>query len=171
MTEAIEILRAIDATCEEKMPTLHVVFGDYRGPIDAKVGEKVVFVGDCVQWSGRLAGSEVEVKSCYRSHEGRDPRRAKHEDIYAKMAQVTATLANAQGRSYLRLPGCPVSVAEQVLALAQLGGTKNPYLQGDEVLRFNRAYLRWRLQRALNRLRGERYQRGAHRDPGERMSD
>src|SRR5258708_7108619 len=45
--EAIEILRVFDKTCDAKMKPLHVVFGAYRGPIDAKPGEKVVFIGDC----------------------------------------------------------------------------------------------------------------------------
>src|SRR5260221_2719580 len=40
--EAIEMLRRYDADCDKKMPRMHVVFGAYEGPIDAKPGEKVV---------------------------------------------------------------------------------------------------------------------------------
>ena len=36
---------------------MHVVFGAYDGPIDAKPGEKVVFIGDCATWEGKIDGS------------------------------------------------------------------------------------------------------------------
>ena len=43
--EAIEILRLFDQHTDQKMPRMHVVFGNYRGPIPANPGEKVVFIG------------------------------------------------------------------------------------------------------------------------------
>jgi uncharacterized protein (DUF362 family) len=156
--EAIEILRLYDKTCDEKMPRLHVVFGAYEGPIDAKPGEKVVFIGDCATWKGHIGEQLVSVESLYRDRTGRDPYKAQHEDIYAKMVKVSAKLTRARSEPYVRLEGCPVSVAEQVLALVSLGKTKNPYFAPEQILQFNKAYLAWKSTSAARRLAGHPYQ-------------
>ena len=156
--EAIEILRLYDATCDEKMPRMHVVFGSYEGAIDAKPGEKVVFIGDCANWKGRVGDQLIRVDSIYKDRGQRDPYTVKHEDIYAKMVKVSAKLAMSRNDPYVRLEGCPVSVAEQVLALVSLGGLKNPYLSPEQVVEFNKAYLMWRGVSAARRLAGKPYQ-------------
>jgi len=156
--EAIEVLRLFDPLCDEKMPRMHVVFGSYQGPIDAKPGEKVVFIGDCAQWRGNLGGELVQIGSVYQDRSTKDPHRASHQGIYAKMLAVTRKVARARNQPYVRLEGCPVSVAEQVLALVELGGTKNPYFDPRQVVSFNRAYLTWRMVTAFKRLVGKKYQ-------------
>lgn len=156
--EAIEILRLYDAQCDEKMPRLHVVFGAYEGPIDAKPGEKVVFIGDCAKWQGDINGKLVSVQSLYKDRMTKDPYKAKHDDIYAKMVTVTAKLNAAKEESYLRLEGCPVSVAEQVLALVSLGNTKNPYFSPSQIVQFNKAYAGWRGTALAKRIAGQPYQ-------------
>lgn len=155
--EAIEILRVFDAETDRKLPRMHVVFGKYAGDIDAKPGEKVVFIGDCADWKGSLAGKLVEIKSVYKDRSTLDPHTAKHEDIFAKLASATAKLRG----DVVRLEGCPVSVAEQVLALVAVGtphGLKNPYLDRENVVAFGRAYLGWKARVALNKLQRKRYQ-------------
>jgi uncharacterized protein (DUF362 family) len=156
--EAIEILRLYDKECDEKLPRMHVVFGAYEGPIDAKPGEKVIFVGDCARYEGEVAGKLIKVDSLYKSRETKDPHHAKHDDIYAKMVTVTAKLIGARNDPYVRLEGCPVSVAEQILALVSLGKLKNPYLAPDQMVLFNKAYLGWKGTSLANRLRGVKYQ-------------
>jgi uncharacterized protein (DUF362 family) len=157
--EAIEILRLYDKECDEKMPRLHVVFGAYEGPIDAQPGEKVIFIGDCAKWHGQLGGQTVSVESLYRDRSTRDPYKVHHDDIYVKMKNVIGKLAAARNETHMRLEGCPVSVAEQVLALVQLGKTKNPYFAPDQIVGYNRAYLSWRAVTAFKRLTGHAYQR------------
>ncbi len=72
--------------CDAKMPRMHVVFGAYDGPIDAKPGEKVVFIGDCANVEGqarRQAGADRE-----RLQGSRAPRiriTPSTSDIYGKM--------------------------------------------------------------------------------------
>jgi len=145
LEEAIEILRRFDRETDQKMPHLHIVFGTYHGPIDAKPGEKVVFVGDCANWQGEIAGEFVSVDSLCQARSTKDPYYAVHEDIYKKMAVVTYRMFKARKKSHVRLCGCPVSVAEQVLALVNLSGAKNPYFDRRNVIDFNRAYLASRL--------------------------
>jgi uncharacterized protein (DUF362 family) len=156
--EAIEILRAFDKDTDKKMPRLHVVFGDYAGAIDAKPGEKVVFIGDCCKWKGDLHGAPVQISSTYEDRSTLDPHVAKHDDIFAKLAVTTAKMAASSKAPYVRLSGCPVSVAEQVLALVALGHLKNPYLAPNQVVGFTRSYLAWRGRVTLNVLQGKKYQ-------------
>jgi uncharacterized protein (DUF362 family) len=155
--EAIEILRFYDHEVDTKGPRLHVVFGAYEGPIHAKPGEKVVFIGDCCTWEGKINDKPVQIRSTYRDRSTKDPHHAKHDDVFAKLASVTARLTRARGVDYVRFEGCPVSVSEQVLALAQLTGAKNPILM--ESAKFTKAYLAWRAATAGQRLLGHPYQR------------
>jgi uncharacterized protein (DUF362 family) len=154
LLEAISVLRRFDAATDRKMPRLHIVFGAYEGEIPARPGEKVVFVGDCTTWEGRIAGRPVRIERRPASYARTDPHDARHEDIYRKMAMVTLRLLRSRGEDWVRLPGCPISVAEQVLMLANLSGAKNPYFDPRIVVDFNRAYLGWRLAA----LRRGRYQ-------------
>lgn len=168
LEEAIEILRLVDQQCDEKMPRLHIVFGAYEGAIDAKPGEKVVFIGDCATWQGDLAGELVQIRSTYKHRDTKDPHHAQHDDIYKKMAVVTRNLFSSRNKTHVRLEGCPVSVAEQILTLVNLAGLKNPYFVPSEIVSFNRAYLGWRARVALNRVTGKRYQKdGAFAERGD----
>jgi len=165
--EAIEILRVYDKETDKKMPRVHVVFGAYDGPIPAGPGEKVVFIGDCATWSGTLAGKPVQIRSTYKDRSTLDPHHAHHDDIFKKLATTTAKMATSH-EPYLRLHGCPVSVAEQVLTLVNLAGVKNPYLDPQQIVEFGRSYLGWRSRVALNRLQRKRYQtNGAFRERGQ----
>ncbi len=145
MEEAIEILRFFDSRTDRKMPRLHIVFGAYRGPIDIKPGEKVMFIGDCASWEGELAGEPVSVGSIYKDRSTKDPHFAVHEDLFKKMIVVNYRMFKAKRKRYMCLRGCPVSVAEQVLALVNLSGVKNPYFDRKEIIGFTRGYLAWRL--------------------------
>ncbi len=157
LLEAYSVLRRFDAETDRKMPKLHIVFGDYRGEIPARRGEKVVFVGGCTTWKGRIGGREVAVDKLPVARALTDPHHARHQDIYAKMLAVTYRLLKARGADHVRLPGCPISVAEQVLMLCHLSGAKNPYFDPRIVMGFNRGYLGWRLAA----LRRGRYQEPA----------
>jgi uncharacterized protein (DUF362 family) len=161
--EAIEILRQFDAQCDEKMARLHVVFGAYEGPIDRKPGEKVIFIGDCATWEGKVRDGHggdkpIRVESLYKDRSTKDPYEAKHDDIYVKMAAVTAQAQKAKSEGFMRMAGCPVSVAEQVLMLCTLGGVKNPILDPKAAYGFNKAYVQWRGVTMAQRLRGKPYQ-------------
>jgi len=169
--EAIEILRIYDKECDSKMRRLHVVFGAYDGPIDAKPGEKVVFIGDCSEWKGELGDKLVQIKSTYKDRSTKDPYLAKHDDIYAKMLNVLGKLRAAKGEPWVRFEGCPVSVAEQVLFLTYLSKLKNPYFDPAQALQFNKAYLSWKSAVAAKRLRGIPYQRKGPTERGDAMPE
>ncbi|MEW6430456.1 MAG: DUF362 domain-containing protein [Myxococcota bacterium] len=168
--EAIEILRLFDEQMDAKLERqgrLHVVFGGYEGEIPAQPGDQVVFIGDCTRWRGTLHGESVSVESTYQPRDTKNPHEAKHDDIYAKMASVSAKVAMTRGKTHLKLHGCPVSVAEQVLALSSLTGIKNPILDKTEVVQFNKAYIAWRASMMKRKLTGKPYQRPGAAERGD----
>jgi hypothetical protein len=100
----------------------------------------------------------VQIRSRYQDRATLDPHHARHDDIFAKLASTTAKAAATKAATHMRLEGCPVSVAEQVLALVSVGGLKNPYTDPRQVSTFARGYLGWRSRVFLNRLQNKRYQ-------------
>lgn len=153
--EAIEILRQFDKHTDEKMPRMHVVFGAYDGEIPAKPGEKVVFIGDCASWQGELHGKQVTIENVYKDRSTMDPHAVGTEDIFVKLSKAGAKVRG----DVIRMEGCPVSVAEQVLALAAIGKTNNPFLDPAQAATFTRGYLGWKSRVLLNRLQLKRYQK------------
>ncbi len=166
LEEAIEIIRLFDAAADEKLPTTHIVFGHYEGPIEAGDGEKVIFIGDCARYSGSVNGAQVDVASRYVDRSLKDPLEAEAEDIFAKMAKVGVTMWRTRSQQVLRLEGCPVSVAEQVLTLVSLGKLRNPYLDPSIALPFTNAYLSWRAKAALRRVLGDPYNKPGFSERG-----
>ena len=156
--EAIEILRQFDTECDKKMARLHVVFGAYRGAIDAQPGEKVIFIGDCVNWEGDLNGKLVQIKNVYKDRSTKDPYKAEHTDVFLKLAATQKAIKTAEGVDIIRFEGCPVSVAEHVLFLAMLGGVKNPFTDAGNNMGFVKSYLEWRGVTMAKRLKGVPYQ-------------
>jgi len=158
LEEAIEILRRFDERCDGRIPRTHIIFGAYDGPIDAKPGERVIFIGDCASWKGELFGHQVDVQSEYRDRSNNDPHAAKHDDVFVKLATVTRKLHVSEDAAYVRFNGCPTSVAEQVLVLVQHAGLKNPVLHPAHAIPFNAGYLGWRSATAVQRALGKKYQ-------------
>jgi uncharacterized protein (DUF362 family) len=158
MEEVIEVLRLVDDQCDAKLPRMHLVFGHYEGPLDIKYGEKVVFVGDCCSWEGKLGAELVQIQSVYKDRATLDPHHARHNDVYARMLKMAKKLREAKHSPYIRLEGCPVSIGELILLLAELGGIKNPYFDRRQVVGFNLSYLAWRSTSLWKRMRGGDYQ-------------
>ncbi|MGO8997186.1 MAG: DUF362 domain-containing protein [Polyangiaceae bacterium] len=158
MEEVIEVLRLADPQCDAKLPRIHLVFGHYKGPLDVSYGEKVVFVGDCCSWQGKLGSELIKIDSLYKHRSTLDPHHAKHKDVYGRMLKMAKKLREAKDRPYIRLEGCPVSIGELVLLIAELGGINNPYFDRRQVVGFNLSYLAWRRSSLWKRLRGEPYQ-------------
>ena len=159
LEEAIEVLRLYDAATDDKLPPMHIVFGQHNGPIPAKPGEKVIFLGDCATFHGDIAGRRVDIESTYVDRNQKHPLEARHPDIFMKMLKMTSTLGSFDKRDIIRIAGCPVSVAEQILLLVRAGRLKNPYLDPAQAFSFTSAYLSWRTRSALRNAFGLRYNR------------
>ena len=164
--EAIEMLRVMYPDTDERMKPLHVVFGNYEGEIKVNPGEKVVFIGDCATFHGQINGKEVKIDSIYQDRSTKDPREATHEDIFAKIGKIAVQMHKARDEDVVRVAGCPVSVAEQLLTLVQLGKLKNPYFMPANAIPFASAYISWKGRAALNRVMGQPYQRSGPTERG-----
>jgi hypothetical protein len=115
-------------------------------------------MGDCACYHGNVAGRPVDVDSIYVDRSRKSPHEAKHDDIYAKMAKIAWRLWQDRSSDVIRIPGCPVSVAEQALLLVQLAGLKNPYFDPKMAVGFTSSYLSWRTRTLLKRVLGQPYQ-------------
>lgn len=157
MEEAIEIIRLFDAETDEKIPKTHIVFGAYDGEINSNPGEKVVFIGDCTTFQGDIAGNPVNIQSEYVDRSNKNPREATAEDIFVKMMKMEKKMWDARKEDIVRITGCPVSVAEQVLLLIKLGKLKNPYFDPEQALSFTYCYFGWRTRSVINKIFGKPY--------------
>lgn len=166
LEEAIEILRLFDTKTDEKMPKTHIVFGNYDGELDVKPGEKVVFIGDCAQFKGKIADKDVHIESLYVDRSDKSVYTAEASDIFAKMASVNIELFKKRNDQVIRIAGCPVSVAEQVLLLVKIGKLKNPYFDPSQIMMFNNCYFSSKVQIALKRIMGQEYQLPGPTDRG-----
>jgi len=165
--EAIEILRKIDEQADAKMPRLHVVFGNYQGGIDFKEGEKVIFIGDCAQWQGKLGSELVAVENLYKHRSTLDPYTIEGEDILDKVKRTKQILKDAEGKPSLRLQGCPVSVTEQLLVLVKMAGATDPTNNKSGAI----SYLKWRSVMAFKNVFGHKYQVHGPAERGEAKPD
>jgi uncharacterized protein (DUF362 family) len=161
--EAIEILRKMDTQLDAKMPRLHVVFGNYQGPLDAKPGERVVFIGDCATFHGKIGDELVSIENLYRNRSTLDPHTITSEDIVTKAIKTNAMLRASKHKSHLRLKGCPVSVAEQLIVLAQVSQANDPMRDWAGA----RSYLTWKSVMAAKSLVGHKYQINGAAERGE----
>ncbi len=158
MEEAIEIMRLFDTRTDAKLPKMHIVFGDYQGNVDAKPGERVVLIGDCATYGGKVHGHDVPLKSLYVDRSKKSPHEAGDVDIFAKIAKTNYRMWKSRKDDVFRMEGCPVSVAEQVLMLVKMGGLKNPYFDPSQALSFTNAYFKKRTHDAIQRILGVPYQ-------------
>lgn len=150
--EAMQIIRQLQPGVVKEIKKLHIVFGDYKGKIEVSKGEKVLFMGDCVRFSEKLRGKHVEIPFVYRSREKITPERTRGSDVVAKIIGTVFNLLKSTGRSYVRIRGCPVSVAENVLYLAFLGKVKNPYFHPSVLPFFFWHYSISKVSKLKNRL-------------------
>ncbi|PRQ04335.1 hypothetical protein ENSA5_08440 [Enhygromyxa salina] len=156
--EAIEILRIYDAAASDKIPRTHVVFGKWDQPLDVAPGEKVIFMGDCAEYRGPLGDAGVvSIDSLFRDRSGMSPLDARDQDIFVKIASVYRDMRVLRRGHFIHLTGCPVSVAEQVLALVRLGDLPNPYFDPELVPTFVSTYLSWRTRTLMQRVLGRPY--------------
>ncbi len=167
MEEVIEVLRLYDDKCDVKLPNIHLVFGKYDGPLEVGYGEKIIFVGDCVEWEGTIGGELVQIRNKYVDRSRLDPHSAKHNDVYGRMLKTTSKLRELKSKPFVRLEGCPVSIGELIMVLAELGGVQNPYFDKRQIIGFNRSYLSWRGRTTFKRLLGKPYQIHGKTERGE----
>jgi hypothetical protein len=159
--EDMGVFRALQPNVYREIKPMHIVFGDWREPLDPPPGERVVFIGDCARFSGTIHGKPVEVQNLYVRREHKDPHRARSRDIVFKMIGALWYWAGHWNQPVVRVRGCPSSMAETILYLSLLGGTVNPYLHPKIVFKFMYYYIVSNVVRTWRRDVGPRLRRSA----------
>ena len=148
--EAMQVIQAIQPNVYQEVRPIHMVFGAYQGDIPAQPGQRVLFVGDCAHYQGHVAGQPVAIPLLYRFRDSIDPHHATSGDLVAKVFGFLAQRLRVGRRQVIRIRGCPVSVAENIFWIADLGHTKLPYLAPDIVFKFAYHYVIMQLHRFWN---------------------
>ncbi len=156
LDEAMGIIESLQPKARHEMRKLHMVYGAYQGDIKPQGKEKVLVVGDCARWHGDVAGEQVHIPYLYRDRKSINPERVHAGDLVAKIFKFLGEAWRHRGKRVIRIRGCPVSVAENVLWLSALGKTKNPYLDPRILFRFTWEYLISKLFRLAARFRRPR---------------
>lgn len=126
--EAMQIINAFQPGVTKQVKPLHFIIGAYKGEINAKKNESVIAMGDCTTWEGQVHGQDVKIPFLYTCREHLDPFHATSEDVVQKMIKVALNVIRHRKDPVIRVRGCPVSVAENVLYVSFLGKVTNPYL-------------------------------------------
>jgi len=137
--EALEIVKQLQPGIFTEIKRMHIVIGSYDGKIDAGKGEPVLFVGDCTEFDGEIRGKHVVIEKTYRDTAEVDPNKAVGQDLPATMLKFLKTRMSAKD-GVLRVSGCPVSIAELILLVWNLGGGKNPYFAPSVSIPFVPSY-------------------------------
>ncbi len=145
--EAMQVIQAIQPGVYDEVRPVHVVFGAYQGEIPAGADERVVFMGDCAQYKGEICGNPVEIPLLYRYRHTLDPHHATSGDLLTKILGFIVQRIRAGRKQVIRVKGCPVSVAENIFWIGNLGHTRIPYLDPDIVFKFAYHYILLQLNR------------------------
>ncbi len=152
LQEAMHILRGFTPDVDRRMGRIRYVVGEVEGPLDLSPGEKVIFAGRCTRWKGRIDGQPVEIGSSYRGPSAVDEAKTPANDMLLKIGEAMVCSALNQGRTWIHIRGCPVSVAEHVFYLASLGKIANPLFDRRLLVRNLAAYAAMRAHRFIDRI-------------------
>ncbi len=151
--EAMQIINQFQPGVYNDIRPQHYVIGAYEGEIHPKPGERVFFMGDCAVWKGNLNGNPVDIPFLYTQREHRNPYKASSGDVVAKAIGVLTNLIRHRSQTAIRIKGCPVSVAENVLYAAWLGKTTNPYTHPKIIRDFTYYWFVSNIAKTLNRIK------------------
>jgi len=154
LQEAMHIYKAYYSDITRRMKKVRYVVGRVEGSLDLDPDEKVMFVGDCTSWEGRIKGEKVAIKSRYRTTSEVDEKKTKTNDMLYKTVKTLIAAYSRLRKPYSRIRGCTVSVGDHVHHLSVLG--KIPNLNFDPTLIFplNLSYWTMRFMRAFNWITG-----------------
>ncbi|NNG01790.1 MAG: DUF362 domain-containing protein [Desulfobacteraceae bacterium] len=152
LQEAVHILKAYSPDVLHRMGKIRYVVGNVAGPLDVAPDETVLFVGDCTRWRGKIDGMPVHIKSTYGRQKKRNNHRPPSNDMLLKNMKTIANCMANRRKRVIRVPGCPVSVADHVHYLSFFGGVTNPNFDRRMVVDVNMQYMKMTAGRIKNRL-------------------
>ncbi len=153
LQEAMHIFKRFDSEVEHKMKRVRVVIGKIDKPLNLAKDEKVLFVGDCTSFNGKIDGKMVKIESTYKTKEEINECKAKSNDMVLKNLKPILKRFTMGRKSFIHAKGCTISVADQVHYLSFLGKIKNPNYDKRLFLEIVISYLRMVVSRFFNTIR------------------
>jgi hypothetical protein len=135
------------------MKKTRYVVGRLDEPLDLEEEEKVLFVGDCASWQGRINGKDVKIGSSYKSPSEVDERKTKSNDLYLRTWKTLWSCFRQRNSRYIHAKGCPVSVGDHIHYLSATAKINNSNFDSRMLIPLNIAYFKMRANRFLNRFR------------------
>jgi len=152
LQEAMHIFRGFYPNVEREMKRIRYVVGSLEGPLDLEEGERVIFVGNCTSWEGKIDDRNVRIKSGYKITSQVDVNKTKSNDMLLKILNSFWQCFRHRSSRYIQAKGCPISVAEHLNYLASIGKIGNPNFDPRLVIPVNIAYWQMRFFRFLSRF-------------------
>lgn len=154
LQESMHIFQKYYPDVHNEMKKVRYVVGKVEGPLNLDPDEKVIFAGDCTEWSGNINGERVKIEGCYKTTADVDAKNTKSNDMILKIFGPLIHCFRNRSSRYIRAKGCPVSVGAHVNYLSSVGRIKNANFDPRNLLSVNVAYWQMRTARFLNRLFG-----------------
>jgi hypothetical protein len=152
LQEAMHIFKAYYPNVHKDMKKVRYVVGEVDRPLGLEEDEKVLFVGDCTRWSGKIDGEDVRIESSYKPPQEVDEKKTKSNDLHLKTWKTLWSCFRQKNARYIRAKGCPVSVGDHIHYLSATGKIKNINFDTRMLIPLNLAYFRMRVSRFLNRF-------------------
>ena len=152
LQEAIHIYKTTQPNILKELKKIHYVVGQIEGDLDIKNGEKVLFVGNCTGFKGKINGHDIAIDSTYKTAKLINERHTKSNDMLKRTYIALKNVLVNRNKKYLRAYGCPVSVGDHVHYISSLGGVRNMNLHAELVIGVNLAYLKMRIKKMFNKI-------------------
>jgi uncharacterized protein (DUF362 family) len=152
LQEAMHIFRGFNPEVDRRLGKIRYVVGEVEGPLDLEPDERVIFAGDCTCWEGKIDNRKVKIDSCYRTTEQVDETRTRSYDMVSKVGHAIAHAALNSRSRWIRIKGCPVSVAEHVHYFSSFGRVANPQFDPKLFVPVTIDYAKMHIGRLYNRI-------------------
>ena len=150
--EATQIVEVFQPKMREQIRPLSFILGAFQGEVVPQPGEKIIVLGDCACWSGKINGIQVDIPSIYKSHSQRDPHKTHAKDALRKSIDIMATILRQRKQPVIIVRGCPVPILEVTNIFSLLGGTVNPSMHPAIMPRFIFFVILSKIARLLNQI-------------------
>jgi uncharacterized protein (DUF362 family) len=152
LQEAMHVFRGFYPNVDREMNKVRYVVGRVDVPLDLDKDERVLFVGNCTSWAGKIDGKEVKIHSSYKTTSEVDEKKTRSNDMLLKTMQTLFKAFLHRKSRYIHARGCTVSVGDHVHYLSVLGKIPNTNFDRRVVFHINIGYYQMRVMRFINRF-------------------
>jgi hypothetical protein len=153
LQEAMHICKAYYPDVYTEMQKVRYVVGRSDEPLNLAEDEKVLFVGDCTSWQGRVDSEDVRIESSYKPPSEVDERKTRSNDLHLKTWKTLWSCFRQRNSRHIHAKGCPVSVGDHIHYLSTTAKINNFSFDSRMLIPLNIAYFKMRANRFLNRFR------------------